>query len=58
MALNQSQKITYITLVARYEVLRQVLLRTPIFNILAAVHVTVKHILPHINTHEPFKDKV
>jgi hypothetical protein len=48
----------YITLVVRSEVLKQVLLRTPIFNILAAVHVTVKHILPHINTYTPFKDKV
>jgi hypothetical protein len=58
MALNQSQKITYITLVARYEVLRQVLLRGPIFNILVVVHVTVKHLLPYINTREPFKNKV
>jgi len=58
MALNQSYEITYITLVARSEVLRQVQLRIPIFSILAAVHVTVKHILPYINTHEPFKDKV
>jgi len=27
-------------------------------NIPAAVHVTVKHILSYINTHEPFKDSV
>jgi hypothetical protein len=34
----------------RCEVLRGVLLKIPVFIILAAIHITVKHILPHINT--------